>query len=110
MSLTATLLLNQPITLPRGRARPPHYLDGKSAAHASRSNGSENNAKTMQENAESVRAAIAAGCTRIDDLVDATGLSKSTVQKRVHQLIDAGVVAVVFGKRNIMNLSLSDAH
>lgn len=86
MSLTAALLHNQPITLPKGRRR-THRIDDtpirRAAKHATPRRERFN---TSADNCEAVYTAILAGHNTISALYDATGLGKTTLWRAVGQL------------------------
>lgn len=89
MSLTATLLLNQPIQLPTGRAY-AHRMDFAKPIEisAAQVNYRAENTKTREENIEKVFSAIAEGNQTTADIESETCLSKSTVHGILHQLED----------------------
>lgn len=79
MSLTATLLLNRPIRLPRGRKR-------LVSSDFQRKNESARNSTTRLANVELVFNAIVDGHTTIRAIEDAIVLSRLTVQKALNEL------------------------
>ena len=87
MSLVATLLLNQPVTLPAGRAR-FHYMDKthKSVSALPPKPGPTPTA-IRRKNVETVFLAIAAGASSVNQLVEATGISNSKVNGIMHELL-----------------------
>lgn len=94
MSLTATLLLNQPITLPAGKWR-DHFMDGQrpqSPPHAS---------ETRVITVAKVVAALATAPQTIESATEATGLSQSTVQSVLIELRGNGRVTTKTRGRKI---------
>lgn len=89
MSLTATLLFNQPIKLPNGRRR-THNMDARRRYDptAGRLDYNARNAATKAANIERVFNAIADGHDTVETILAAVGLSKSTVQKAINNLED----------------------
>jgi len=85
MSLTAHLLFREPTRLPKGRIR-THNLDSqrRDAPTADQVEHAARNTQTRLANVEKVFNAIAAGHCSTVPIEDATGLSKSTVQKALH--------------------------
>lgn len=83
MSLTATLLHNQPITLPKGRRR-THYIEKPAVRQVASKPWVDRG--TSAKNVERAFAAIRAGSLTVSDIHHATGLGKSTVQRAVTQL------------------------
>lgn len=93
MSLTATLLHNEPEalrqlvrSLPKGRRR-IHKIEDKAAAPASKKPSVDWRIKTTSaENCAHTLAAIIAGARTVRDIQDATGLGKTTIWRAVNQL------------------------
>lgn len=95
MSLTTTLLHGDPEAmrqlikaLPKGRRR-THKIDDRPAVPAvkAKASGPHWKAKTTSaDNCETVCAAIAAGARTVRDIVDATGLGKTTIWRAIMQL------------------------
>ena len=83
MSLTATLLLGDQITLPKGRRR-SHRMDGIGATPTNRSHIAQANERAL--NIERVHEAIVAGARTRTEIIDATGLSNATVWKATYEL------------------------
>jgi hypothetical protein len=83
MSLTATLLLGDQITLPKGRRR-RHRMDGIGATTTNRSHIAQANERAL--NIERVYAAIVSGARTRTEIIDATGLSNATVWKATCEL------------------------
>lgn len=89
MSLTATLLFNQPIKLPNGRRR-THNMDARRRYDptAGRLDYNARNAATKAANIERVFNAIDDGHETVVKIMKAVGLSKSTVLKAINDLQD----------------------
>lgn len=79
MSLTATLLFNQPIRLPRGRHR---LISSEGEVNTKRAR----NSTTYLANVEIVYNAIADGCTTIYDIEIVTDISRVTLWKALREL------------------------
>ena len=96
MSLTATILLNQPIRLPRGRKR-------LISSDFQRKSESARNSTTRLANVELVFNAIADGHTTIRAIDAAVVLSVVTVQKALNELEDwpggPRIVRIIPGKQ-----------
>lgn len=86
MSLTATLLHNQPITLPKGRRRRHKIDDTPIRRAAEHTRQLRERFNTSAENCEAVFSAILAGARTISDLRNVTGLGKTTLWRAVGQL------------------------
>jgi len=81
MSLTATLLNNSPVKLPKGRVI-THSMDNRSAAGEQQADPRNRaDKKTSAANTELIFHAIAAGADSTKAIADATGLGKSTIQR-----------------------------
>ena len=89
MSLTAHILFGRPTRLPAGRIR-THNPDTRrhAATTPAEIDNAARNAETRLANVENVFNAIADGHISTIAIEDATGLSKTTVQKALHELED----------------------
>lgn len=89
MSLTAHLLFGKPTRLPQGRVR-THNPDARrqSAPTVGQEDNAARNTTTRLANVEKVFNAIADGHRTTPAIEDASGLSKSTVVKALHELED----------------------
>ncbi len=83
MSLTATLLHNHPIALPKGRRR-THYIDKPPARPVVTKTYIDRG--TSAKNVELAFAAIGAGHRTVAAISHATGLGRATIQRAVTQL------------------------
>ena len=87
MSLTATVLHNLPITLPKGRRITHRFEDSKPATRVVLVATARLPVKTTShENCERTHAAIVAGCRTVRAIQDATGLGKTTIWRAINQL------------------------
>jgi hypothetical protein len=88
MSLTAALLLGQPIPLPVGRRRRHMMEDGarRRDPDAPPAKANHQNQAAAIRNREAVHAAVVAGARTHAEIEDATRLSQSTVKKKLYEL------------------------
>lgn len=87
MSLTATVLHNLPITLPKGRRITHRIEDRKPLGRVVLVTTARLPVKTTSpENCERTYAAIAEGCRTVRAIQDATGLGKTTIWRAINQL------------------------
>ena len=83
MSLTATLLHNHPITLPKGRRRTHHIEPLRPSSPPAKSWQEKG---TADKNVELTFAAIVAGRKTVADIRADVGLGKATILRAVTQL------------------------
>jgi len=94
MSLTATLLHNDPValrqlvsTLPKGRKR-THHIDARPPRNPKPSGIQWPKKTTSPKKLERIHSAIAAGARFVRDIHIATGYSKTVIWRAIHQLED----------------------
>ena len=100
MSLISTLLLNKPISLPAGKWR-NHYMDNKAPNLPPHSVARR--ALSVNAVVDVLRRGI---LMTIDDVAEATGLSRKTVAFVLHELLDTGRARVCKnGKKSFYGLT-----
>lgn len=98
MSLTIAMLLGQPIQLPTGKKRPPHYIDRPSQRTPFEEGAYRNNTRQRETNIARVLAAIAAGTDTVPTLSERLNLSRATVLKAINHLKERGQIECTKGK------------
>lgn len=104
MSLTATLLLGESVTLPRGKKR-THLMDARRVQAGGQAND-DRYAKNKAIRAANVDRILAAICSGIDTrigIVAATGIGLTTTHFILAELVEHGRVMAKRGARGAMS-------
>ena len=92
MSLTATLLFGLPIRLPVGTVRRISHDDTDAYALARSDADYSHRYQCRDENIAKIVSALAEGLATYLEIAEATGLSESTVKKRMFVMEDEGKI------------------
>ena len=108
MSLTATLLLGESVTLPRGKKR-THLMDARRVQAGGQANDDRfaKNKAIRAANVDRILAALGSGIDTRIGIVAATGISMTTTHFILAELADRGLVIARRGARGLMYYQLA---